>query len=156
MNNGMRPGSPAMHGLADNMPPGYEAMIPSNQGMANAYDGVMTGGKTAGGMSKVYAEPQSERTSLQSEQLMRRNLEGAAVYAQNESLQMSRLASVMEADKQNKINRGLNQVLADIIETDPRVPSGGAHLSELSKQMSGNAGVDFKRRIANGRSIGMA
>ena len=153
--NNMRPGSPAMHGIADNMPPGYEAMIPSNQGMANAYDGAMTGGKTAGGMSKVYAEPQAERASLQSEQLMGKNLEGAAVYAQNEALQGSRQASAMEADKQNKINRGLNQVMADIIETDDRIPSGGAHLEELSRQMSGDGGVEFKRRIAAGRSIGM-
>lgn len=150
----MRPGSPAMHGIADNTAPGYEGMIPANQGMANAYDGALTGGRTPGGMSKVYAEPQAERAMLQSEQLAALNMRDAATYAQNEALQGARQMQVAEADKQNKINRGLNQVMADIIETDARIPSGGQHLAELSRQMTGSGGVDFKRRIASGRAMG--
>lgn len=142
-----------MHGLSDNMPAGYDAMIPSNQGLANAYDGVMTGGSTGGGMSKVYAEPQAERAGYQEIQKAQKDMEGAAVYAQNEALQGARQMQTLESDKQAKINRGLNSVLGDIIEN--RLPSGGDHMVELNRQMSGPNGVDFKRRIANGRAQGM-
>ena len=147
----MRPGSPAMHGLQDNMPQGYENMIPSNQGLANSYDGAMTGGKTGGGLSKVYAEPQAERAAYQSEQLATKNAEGASVYATNAALGAARQQSADIADKQTKINLGLNQVMGDIIMHDPRVGSGGTHLRALSEQMEGDGGVEFRRRIGNAR-----
>jgi len=147
----MRPGSPAMHGLQDNMPQGYEAMIPGNQGLANAYDGAMTGGKSGGGMSKVYAEPQAERAQYQSEQLTNLNMRDASTYAQNQALGNARQMQIEEAGVQSRINRGLNQVMGDLIMHDRRIPSGGAHLQELSRQMEGDGGVEFRKRIGNAR-----
>ncbi len=146
----MRVGSPARHGLPDNMAPGYEAMIPANQGLPNAFDGVATQGMTSGAMSKVYAEQQPERATYQEIQNKQLNIRDGQTYAINESLAGAQQASLKEADLRNKTQTGLTHVLASIAEN--RLPSKGENLKMLADATE--ADPDFYNKVARGRSAG--
>lgn len=150
----MRPGPPSAHGLNDNMPSGYEGMNPGNQGVANIHNGGMTGGMTEGSFARPDGEQQMERAMYQSRQLAERNREGAAVYAQNTLLGQARQGELIQADKDNKVNVGLNAVLSDIIAHDDRIPTNGAGLMIFDNAIKSEP--DHLRRIAKGRSQGMA
>jgi len=88
-----------MHGISDNMPPGYDGMSPANQGLANQFDGAGTDGNTSGAMSKPYAAQQPELAAVHAAQNDNLNMQGQRVYLNNESraasnqelLQMSEL-----------------------------------------------------------------
>ena len=138
-----------MHGIGDNMTPGYEAMTPANQGMPNAFDGAGTGGMTSGAMSKLYAEQQPERATYQAVQNEQLNMRDAQTYAVNESLAGSKQMQLEESDKQNKIQVGLAQVLSDVVEN--RVPTGGENLRKFGAMMDDPTQV---AAIARGRAQG--
>ena len=110
----MRVGSPARHGIHDNMPPGYEAMSPANQGLANAHDGVGTQGMTSGAMSKVYAEQQPERATYQAQQNELLNVRDAGNYAINQSLASSNQLEIEGSNRDYKAQVGLTNVLSAI------------------------------------------
>ena len=146
----MRVGSPARHGIHDNMPPGYEAMSPANQGLANAHDGVGTQGMTSGAMSKVYAEQQPERATYQEMQNRNLNVRDAETYAVNESLAGSQQAMLQDADVRNKTQVGLTEVLATIAEN--RLPSKGENLKALADATESDP--EFYNKVARGRAAG--
>ena len=148
----MRPGTPSQHYMADHQRmSGYEAMMPQNQGVANSLDGIVTSGTTPAAMSKVYAEPQGETATLKQMQDIGLNAQGAANYAQNAVIAQAKQASLEDSDRQHKVQTGLNTLMSNIIEHDPRMKTHGEYLTALGAEMNGPNGAEFKQRIANGR-----
>ena len=118
------------------------AMMPANQGLANAHD--------MGGMSKVYAEPQPERSAVQELQNISANTGPSATYHQNRVVAEGKQMSLEESNKTNQIQTGLNQVMSNIIEHDPRMPTNGEYLATLARESADPA---FQQRIANSQMM---
>ena len=116
------------------------AMMPQNQGLANAHD--------MGGMSKVYAEHQPERSAVQELQDISVNTGPAATYAQNQVVAEGKQQQLELSNKTEQIQRGLNQVLSNIAEHDHRMPTNGTYLATLAHASKDPA---FHQAIANGK-----
>lgn len=118
------------------------AMMPGNQGLANAHD--------MGGMSKVYAEPQPERSAVQELQNINVNTGPSATYHQNRVIAEGKQMSLEESNRTNQIQTGLNTVMSNIIEHDPRMPTNGEYLATLSREAKD---PEFQQRIKNSKMV---
>ena len=134
--------SPSQTYMALNQQGANPAMMPANQGLANAHD--------LGGMSKVYAEPQPERSAVQELQNINVNTGPSATYHQNRVVAEGKQMSLEESNKTNQIQTGLNQVLSTIMETHPAMPTNGTYTAALGQEAKDPM---FHQRIANSRLV---
>ena len=62
--------------------------------------------------------------------------------------------TLADSDKQNKVQTGLNSLMANIIEN--ATPSGGKYLQELHATTSDPlAGPEFQSRLRKGQALGV-
>jgi len=143
--NSLRPGGPSRHEMNDNETMrGYGAMMPSGQGLSNAHD--------RGLSAKVGAEHQAMAQANYKMQQAQQNMIDAMPAEQVRMQDQMRDASLAMSDKANKIQIGLNALMANIIEN--ATPSGGKYLSELHATTSDPvAGPEFAQRLRKGQSM---
>ena len=143
----LRPGGPSRHEMADNAAAmGYGAMVPGNQGLGNRDD--------IGLASKVEAENQALAQQNYKQQVALKNAEDALPAQQIKMQDQVREATLADSDRQNKVQTGLNSLMATLIENE--TPSGGKYLNELHATMSDpTAGPEFMGRLNKGKQLGV-
>ena len=143
----LRPGGPSRHEMHDQeMMRGYGAMMPGNQGLSNQND--------QGLAANVGAEHQHMAQQYYKNQQAIKNIEDAGPARQIEQQDFMREQELAMSNKQNKIQTGLNTLMANIIENT--VPSGGKYLNELHATTADPiAGPEFQQRLRKGQALGV-
>jgi len=145
--NSLRPGGPSRHEMSDNeMMRGYGAMMPGGQGLSNRND--------MGLAAKVESEHQMVQQANYKMQQARQNMRDALPGQQVAQQDAMREMTLGESDKQNKLQTGLNALMANIIEN--ATPSGGKYLTELHATTADPvAGPEFQSRLRKGQALGV-
>lgn len=143
----LRPGGPSRHEMNDQeMMRGYGAMMPQNQGLTNQNDQGLT--------ANVGAEHQHMAQQYYKTQQAIKNVEDAGPAMQIQQQDAMRELELANSNKQNKIQTGLNTLMANIIENT--VPSGGKYLTELHATTAHPlAGPEFQQRLRKGQALGV-